>query len=426
MSENIKDLAGRLERLEDVLASAAALDLTVRVHTEYDDDLASSEKAIDNLLEVLDAKLRSRTQAEEGRERLIHDAEERLKELQGLYAVSKAVAVSTSLEDLCKRVSALIPRAWHYPEITRARVVLDGQEHVAEPFDPTCWKQTVEIVVAGKPRGAIEVYYLEERPELDEGPFLAEERHLIDGIASTLGVAIERKRAEERLRSSERELRIGNQIANIFLTFPDDQMYVEVLDVVLEAVESEYGVFGYIDEKGAFVVPSMTRHIWDKCLVPDKRFIFPRETWGDSTWPRAIREKRTIYSNEPSTITLQGHVAISRHVSLPVVHQGEVVGLFQVANKKTEYVTDDITQLEVIGSLVALVLSARLERDREEQARKRAEERLREALAEAERLNRLTMGREMRVVEMKKEVNALLAELGRPARYESVAEGAGR
>ena len=100
MSESIKDLAGRLERLEDVLASAAALDLTVRIHTEHDDDLPAREKAIDILLEVLEAELRSRMQAEEGRERLMHDAEERLKELQGLYAMSNAVVESTSLEDL--------------------------------------------------------------------------------------------------------------------------------------------------------------------------------------------------------------------------------------------------------------------------------------------------------------------------------------
>jgi PAS domain S-box-containing protein len=52
-------------------------------------------------------------------------------------------------------------------------------------------------------RGAIEICYLEERPEEDEGPFLKEERQLIEGLAERLGHVIERKRAEEASRASE-------------------------------------------------------------------------------------------------------------------------------------------------------------------------------------------------------------------------------
>ena len=142
---------------------------------------------------------RKRRQAEEEHEKLLHDTKERIKELQGLYGVAKAVTECTSLEDLFKRTPSLIPQAWHYPEITRGRVVFDGHEYVCEPFQPTGWKQTADIAVDGKLCGTIEVYYLEEREELDEGPFLAEERNLIDGIASMLAAAVDRKRAEEQL-----------------------------------------------------------------------------------------------------------------------------------------------------------------------------------------------------------------------------------
>lgn len=53
--------------------------------------------------------------------------------------------------------------------------------------------------------------------------------------------------------------------------------------------------------------------------------------------------------------------------------------------------------------------------------RKQAEEKLRNTLGALERHNRLMVGRESRVVELKKEVNALLHELGRPTAYSSVA-----
>ena len=54
--------------------------------------------------------------------------------------------------------------------------------------------------------------------------------------------------------------------------------------------------------------------------------------------------------------------------------------------------------------------------------RKQAEEEKGEITAEMERMNRLMTGREMRVIEMKKEVNALLAELGKEPEYKSVLE----
>jgi len=192
----------------------------------------------------------------------------------------------------------------------------------------------------------------------------------------------ERKRAEEILMSSERELNIRNHIAKIFLTISDEEMYTEVLKVLLKAMDSKYGVFGYLDESSNLVVPTMTRTVWDKCQVPDKTFIFPKETWGDSSWPQAIREKRTICLNEQSTKTPRGHIAISRHISLPIIHQENVVGLLQVANKETDYNDEDIFLLETIGRTIAPVLNARLEKERQEKARKKAENERIQAVSE--------------------------------------------
>ncbi len=56
-------------------------------------------------------------------------------------------------------------------------------------------------------------------------------------------------------------------------------------------------------------------------------------------------------------------------------------------------------------------------------ARKRLEEELRDSLAEMERFNRLMMDREGRVLELKQEVNDLLAELGKPPVYQTAGLG---
>ncbi|MHC4701291.1 MAG: hypothetical protein ACYTFQ_12050, partial [Planctomycetota bacterium] len=52
--------------------------------------------------------------------------------------------------------------------------------------------------------------------------------------------------------------------------------------------------------------------------------------------------------------------------------------------------------------------------------RKENELKLRKSVADLEEFNRLMVGREMRIIEMKKEVNTLLAKLGREPRYQSV------
>ena len=192
----------------------------------------------------------------------------------------------------------------------------------------------------------------------------------------------------EVLCRSEREARYRNAIAEIFLTVPDKEMYGEVLQVVLASAGSRYGVFGYIDERGSLVVPSMTRDMWDQCDVADKRIVYPRETWGDSLWPRAIREKRTLYSNEPSTRTPAGHIAISRNLAVPILHRGEVIGLFHVANKASDYDADDAALLGAVAGRVAPILSARLQRDRLEEARAPAEKELKQTVDDLARSNR--------------------------------------
>ena len=185
----------------------------------------------------------------------------------------------------------------------------------------------------------------------------------------------------DRVRAEE-AVALQKRIAEIFLAVPDDEMFYEVLKVVLEVMDSRFGVFGYLDEAGDLVVPTMTRDVWDKCQVPEKSITFPRDTWGDSSWPRAIRERTPNYSNEVSTKTPEGHVSLRRHVSLPILLQGEVIGLFQVANKETDYTEEDVRRLGTIAEYVAPVMSARLQRERTEEGIRRLNAELEQRVVE--------------------------------------------
>ena len=186
---------------------------------------------------------------------------------------------------------------------------------------------------------------------------------------------IERRRIEEALLESDRELNIRNRIAEIFLTTLDDQIFGDVLQVVLEAMESKYGTFAYINENGDRVVPSMTRGIWNKCKIRKKDIFFPRETWGENLWVRCIIEKRSISSNGPFKVP-SGHIPITRALAVPIIHHGEAIGNFMVGNKATDYDQRDQELLETIADRTAPILHAWLQKDRREKERNQTQEAL--------------------------------------------------
>lgn len=163
-----------------------------------------------NLLGGIALDITERVQAEEAfateREALrkrTHDLGKRVKELNCLYAISSLVEEpSIPLEEILKDVVDLLPPAWQYPEIACARIVLGDNEFKTKNFEVTTWRQVSDIVVHGEPSGTVEVCYLEEGPTdgktwEDEGPFVQEERALINAIAEQLGKIIERMQAEE-------------------------------------------------------------------------------------------------------------------------------------------------------------------------------------------------------------------------------------
>ena len=188
----------------------------------------------------------------------------------------------------------------------------------------------------------------------------------------------ERKQAENALRQSDEEKTIVNQIANIFLTLPDEAMYWEILLIVLRVVKSRFGLFGYIDEAGDLFVPSLTGEVWDQCQVPGKTNVFLADSWDDMLWGKAIREKRSFNSDGPFR-TPQGHIIIEHFLAVPIIFGSETIGLLAVANREGGYDENDLKLLENIAGFISPILNARLQRDRQEKRRIQAEEALRES-----------------------------------------------
>jgi len=142
---------------------------------------------------------------------------ERVKELTCLYGIAELSGrPEASLAEILRGIAELLPPAWQYPEIAAARITLDNHCHDTPGFDEGAGSsQRSELVVNGQSRGFVEVVYSGERPLLDEGPFLKEERNLIDTIARHVSVVIERREAREEKARLQDQLRHADRLATI-------------------------------------------------------------------------------------------------------------------------------------------------------------------------------------------------------------------
>lgn len=132
---------------------------------------------------------------------ILRDLQERAKELSCLYTVEElATNGDIPVDRVFQGVIDALPAGWQYPSICCARIIFDGRAWKSQRFEQTPWVQRAVLRVQGEAVGTIEVFYIEEMPQADEGPFLKEERKLIDIIADRLGNCITHRHLMEAMR----------------------------------------------------------------------------------------------------------------------------------------------------------------------------------------------------------------------------------
>ncbi|MBC7230754.1 MAG: PAS domain S-box protein [Actinobacteria bacterium] len=144
-----------------------------------------------------------------GRLRLVEEAlDERLKELRYLHCLSRLESrPDLDLDALIQEAVEALPGAMRYPEVAGASLAIEEKRYVSPGFVRGPWNMSAAVRAWGEDIGSLEVSYREEVPDADEGPFLAEERALLDTVAERFGHIIEHRRFEEALRASEERYR---------------------------------------------------------------------------------------------------------------------------------------------------------------------------------------------------------------------------
>jgi HD-GYP domain-containing protein (c-di-GMP phosphodiesterase class II) len=157
------------------------------------EDLIRTEKDLEKYSTILEAEVQKRTA----------DLNERIKELHCLYDISRLIEKKgSSLEEISRGAVDLIPAGWQYPDITCARLTVNGNVYTTDNWKETIWKQESSITLGTETIGSLAICYLEEMPPNDEGPFLNEERNLVVTLCETLSRTIKRIKAEDDLLHS--------------------------------------------------------------------------------------------------------------------------------------------------------------------------------------------------------------------------------
>lgn len=190
---------------------------------------------------------------------LIESLNERAKELNCLYGVDEILKdlESDSGEVFARLVNAL-PPGWQFPAICEARLLHKDRTYRTLNFKETSDSLIADITVDSEKVGELEVVYLREVPEFDDGPFLKEERNLIDALAEKISFYIFRKKlkeifgAQKKLEKLERHdaklIRLiassnSEKIREYLETPGPDVKSVEKLEEILEPRSDEHWKF---------------------------------------------------------------------------------------------------------------------------------------------------------------------------------------
>ncbi|MFC1478343.1 PAS domain S-box protein [Candidatus Margulisiibacteriota bacterium] len=224
------------------------------IHIECEGTAYKNEKGEIERIIVFEHDITNRKKIENELQQKTSDLKERVKELKCLYNITDlANDISNTKDKLFQKALQFIPAGWQYPDITCARIVFNKQEYRSKKFRETAWKQCRDIFIGKQKEGVLEVYYLEERPESDEGPFLKEERNLINAIAVQIGETIERKRAIDDLQESEGKKRL------LLETIINGVLENDLNGRITYANPAYLKMYGY--KKSEEVVGK--KHIWD-------------------------------------------------------------------------------------------------------------------------------------------------------------------
>lgn len=193
----------------------------------------------------------------------------------------------------------------------------------------------------------------------------------------------DRKRAEAARRLNESRLEALLQLNRMTgATLHDITEFA-----MEEAVRLTQSTIGYVafmnEEETVLTMYAWSRAAMLECQIEDKPLEYPVEMTG--LWGEAVRQRRPVITNDytaPSPFkrgTPEGHVAVFRHMNVPIQDGNRIVIVAGVGNKPTDYDESDVHQLTLLMTGMWHIV----QRKRDEEALRTSEEKYRQLVENA-------------------------------------------
>jgi len=140
--------------------------------------------------------------------RLLHEQRERLKELACINQTTSILKEGKGIEEALQQIVLLLPAAWQYPEFTSARITWNNTRFITHGFEVSSWLMKSEFNTIDGSKGSIEIVYNKEFRQEDEGPFLSEERDLLQNLTSLIAGYINSTKARDLMQLSLQQSQI--------------------------------------------------------------------------------------------------------------------------------------------------------------------------------------------------------------------------
>lgn len=176
-----------------------------------------------------------------------------------------------------------------------------------------------------------------------------------DGITIIASDVTEKRKRERDVRLNEARMNVLYAMTQMGPEYTFDEISEFVLDKSVILTGSNIGFIGFLDDKREnLVVHSWSETVMSECAMHQKSHVFPVTEAGYLM--QSVRTKQPVIENdypgseESKNGYPQGHIDISRFISVPIFDKREVVGLAMVANKEENYTEDDVRNLTILTS----------------------------------------------------------------------------
>ena len=176
---------------------------------------------------------------------------------------------------------------------------------------------------------------------------------LTEGITMIAHDVTERMLSEKEIRLSEARTNILYAMTQMGHEYSFDEISGFVLDKSVILTESRIGFIGFLDEKKeGVIINAWSEGVMDECGMQQKSHVFPLSE--DSYLLKSVIAMAPIIDNDYPGSNAgkkgypEGHLPISRFLSVPIIDKNEVVGIAMVANKEDLYTQTDVLNLTIL------------------------------------------------------------------------------